>query len=105
MDRPLALDLLHHDNDVVVDDDDDNYDDDYDIYIMLQCVCVSRKIITSNFRAESRRREVSRPLGLVMMMVRMVMMMMKQWQKAATNRVMDRPLVLDLLHDIGARHH
>ena len=29
MDRPLALDLLHHDNDVVVDDDDDNYDDDW----------------------------------------------------------------------------
>ena len=29
MDCPLALDLLHHDNDVVVDDndDDDNYDD------------------------------------------------------------------------------
>ena len=28
-----------------------------------------------------------------------MMMMMKQWRKAATNRVMDRPLALDLLHD------
>ena len=28
MDRPLALDLLHNDNDDVGDDDDNNYDDD-----------------------------------------------------------------------------
>ena len=27
------------------------------------CVCVSQKIITSHFRAERRRREVSSPLG------------------------------------------
>ena len=47
------------------DVDDDGGDDD-DIYIMMQCLflCVSRKIITSNFQAERRRREVSRPLGL-----------------------------------------
>ena len=31
---------------------------------MMKCVCLSRKIITSHFRAERRRREVSRPLGL-----------------------------------------
>ena len=34
-----------------------------------------------------------------------MMMMMKQWRKAATNRLMDRPLALDLLHhdnhDVG----
>ena len=37
-----------------------------DIYIMMHCVCVcvSRKMITSNLRAERWRREVSRPLGL-----------------------------------------
>ena len=30
MDRPLALDLLHHDHDCVGDEDDDNYDGDDD---------------------------------------------------------------------------
>ena len=51
------------------DDHDDNgvddCDDDY-TYIMMQCLCVclSRKIITSHFRAERRRCEVSGPLGL-----------------------------------------
>ena len=39
MDRPLALDLLHHDHDDVGDEDDDNYDGD-DIYIMMQCLFV-----------------------------------------------------------------
>ena len=34
------------------------------IYYDEVCVCVSRKIITSHFRAERRRREVSRLLGL-----------------------------------------
>ena len=34
------------------------------IYILWCSVCVSRKIITSHFRAERRRREVSSPLGL-----------------------------------------
>ena len=47
------------------DGDVDNNDDD-DIYIMMKCVsvCVSRKIITSHFRADHWRREVSCPLGL-----------------------------------------
>ena len=47
------------------DDDSDGNDDgnvDNDIYIMMQCM--SQKIITSNFRAERRRCEVSRLLGL-----------------------------------------
>ena len=45
------------------DDDDDDY---HDIYIMMKClsVCLSRKIITSNFRAERQRRKVSCQLGL-----------------------------------------
>ena len=34
------------------------------IYYDAVCACLSRKIITSHFRAERRRREVSRPLGL-----------------------------------------
>ena len=48
-----------------VDDDGDDDGDDDDMYIMMKCVCVclSRKIITSHFRAERRRREVSSPLG------------------------------------------
>ena len=46
---------------VLVDDDDD-----VDIYIMMQCLCVclSRKIITSHFRAERQRRKVSGLLDL-----------------------------------------
>ena len=53
------------DADYDADYDDDNDNDDDDIYIMMKCVsvCVSRKIITSHFRAERRRREVSSPLG------------------------------------------
>ena len=49
------------------DFDSDNDDDGGDIYIMMKCVsvCLSRKIITSHFRAERWRREVSSPLGLV----------------------------------------
>ena len=52
-----------NDNDAV---DCDNDDDDGDIYIMMKCVsvCLSRKIISSHFRAERRRREVGSPLGL-----------------------------------------
>ena len=52
-----------NDNDAV---DCDNGDDDGDIYIMMKCVsvCLSRKSITSHFRAERWRREVSSPLGL-----------------------------------------
>ena len=44
---------------------DEEHDDD-DIYIMMQCLCVclSRKMITSHFRAERRRRKVTRLLGL-----------------------------------------
>ena len=47
---------------------------------MMKCVsvCVSRKIITSHFRAERRRREVSRlqaGFGLVIMMITMTIMM------------------------------
>ena len=37
MDRPLALDLLHHDNDDVGDDDDDNYDDDHNHHVSASC--------------------------------------------------------------------
>ena len=54
--------------DDVDNDGDDGGDDDGDddMYIMMKCVCVclSRKIITSHFRAGRQRREVSRPLGL-----------------------------------------
>ena len=52
-----------NDNDAV---DCDNDDDDGDIYIMMKCVsvCLSRKIISSDFRAERRRHKVSSPLGL-----------------------------------------
>ena len=41
-------------------------DDDDDDYIMMQCLCVclSRKIITSHFRAERQRRKVSGLLDL-----------------------------------------
>ena len=55
----------HDDNGV------DDCDDDY-TYIMMQCLCVclSQKIITSHFRAERRRREVSRPLGLALLLDR-----------------------------------
>ena len=48
------------------DDNDDHVNDcSDDIYIMMKClsVCASRKIITSHFRAECHRREVSRLLG------------------------------------------
>ena len=34
------------------------------IYYDEVCVCLSRKIITSHFRAERPKRKVSRPLGL-----------------------------------------
>ena len=49
------------------DDDGDDDDDDDDIYIYYDevCVCLSRKIITSHIRADRRRCEVSRLLGLV----------------------------------------
>ena len=62
----LVVDVDDNDdnnNDAV---DCDNDDDDGDIYIMMKCVsvCLSQKIISSHFRAERRRREVSRPLGL-----------------------------------------
>ena len=48
-----------------VDVDDDVVDvDDVDIYIMMNCLCMSvTKIITSHFRAERWWREVSSPLG------------------------------------------
>ena len=48
------------------DYDSDNDDDGVDIYIMMKCVsvCLSRIIITSHFRAERWRREVSCLLGL-----------------------------------------
>ena len=39
-------------------------DDDEDICILWWSVCLSQKMITSNFRAERQRREVSCPLGL-----------------------------------------
>ena len=60
-----------------------DYDDD-DTYIMMKflSVCLSRKITTSHFRAERRRREVSSPLGLagfglvMMMMMRMMIITM-----------------------------
>ena len=47
-------------------DDDVGDDGDDDIYIMMKCVfvCLSRKMITTHFRAERWRREVSRTLGL-----------------------------------------
>ena len=43
---------------------------------MMKCVfvCVSRKIITSHSRAERRRCEVSRPLGLAGFCLVMMMM-------------------------------
>ena len=54
-----------------------DYDDD-DINIMVKClsVCLSRKMITSHFRAERRRHEVSCPLGLAGFGLVMMMMMM-----------------------------
>ena len=71
------------------DDNDDHVNDcSDDIYIMMKClsVCASRKIITSHFRAERRRREVSSLLGLAgwlwrsddyeLVVVVMVMMML-----------------------------
>ena len=65
----LMMTLMINANDVDdVDDNDEGHggDDVDDIYIMIQCLCVclSRKIITSHFRAERRRRKVSSPLGL-----------------------------------------
>ena len=44
-----------------INDVDKVGDDDDDIYIMMQCLCIclSRKIITSHFRAECQRRKVS----------------------------------------------
>ena len=50
------------------DYDSDNDDDGVDIYIMMKCVsvCLSRIIITSHFRAERWRCEVSSPLGLAL---------------------------------------
>ena len=52
-------------SDVGLVDDDDVIGKD-DIYIMMKClsVCFSRKIITSHFRAEPRKHELSSPLGL-----------------------------------------
>ena len=54
------------DNEVVDDDDDEDHEVEDDIYIMMQCLCVclSRKMITFPSRAERRRREARRPLGL-----------------------------------------
>ena len=50
-------------------------DNDYDAV----CVCLSRKIITSNFRAERPRREVSRLLGLgLVRIMKMMMVMMRK---------------------------
>ena len=53
-------------DDVDVNDEGHGGDDVDDIYIMIHCLCVclSRKIITSHFRAERQRRKLSRPLGL-----------------------------------------
>ena len=57
MSRPIGR-LWPSDDD---EDGDDVGEDDYndDIYIMMKCL-----LSTSHFRAEHRRREVSRPLGL-----------------------------------------
>ena len=65
--RPLkSFALSANDYDIPFCDFDNHDDGGDDIYIMMQCLflCVSRKIITSNFQAERRRREVSRPLDL-----------------------------------------
>ena len=59
------IEIFHRDFDVGGEGNESN--DDYDdIYIMMKClfVGVSRKMITSHFQAERRRRKVSRPLGL-----------------------------------------
>ena len=57
-------------------DDDDDDDDDDNIYYDAVFVCSSRKIITSHFRAERRRHEVSSPLGLGPVIIMMMTMMM-----------------------------
>ena len=49
--RSVGFPCAHHDDDV----------DDDDIYIMMKCLSVTKN---DHFRAERRRREVSRPLDL-----------------------------------------
>ena len=58
----MMMDYDDGDDDYGDDDDDDDDDIYYDAVFV--CVCLSRKIITSHFWSECRRREVSGPLGL-----------------------------------------
>ena len=48
------------------------------IYYDAVFVCLSRKMITSHFRAERRSREVSHPLGLALTTMTMMMIFSKQ---------------------------